>query len=85
MQIANAVQTRLSDTCQQRIQLSDIAKLCKAIVASRPCRDCHTVRDEILTLASLWNLANDGLDEQSDELLAYLAGLVTNINSRGSG
>jgi len=84
MQIVNAIQARFPDTCQQRIQLNDIAKLCKTIVASRPGRDCHTVRDEILTLACLWNLANDGLDEQSDELLAYLAGLVTNINGRGS-
>ena len=85
LQIVNAVQARFPDTCQQRIQLNDIAKLCKTIVASRPCRDCHTVRDEILTLACLWNLGNDGLDEQSDELLAHLAGLVTNMNSRGSG
>jgi hypothetical protein len=84
-QIVDALQAKFPETCDQRVGFHDVTRLCKIVVASRPCRDCHTIRDELLTVAALWNLASDGLDEQSDELLAYLANLIGNSNGRRSG
>src|SRR5262245_16298199 len=85
MQIVDALHTRFPETSDQRVRFNDVTRLCKIVVASRPCRDCHSIRDELLTVAALWNLANDGLDEQSDELLAYVADLIGNSNSRRNG
>jgi hypothetical protein len=72
-QVTGVLRARMPEASHHRFNLNDVVKLCKALIASRPCRDCHDVRDEILTIASLWDLASDHLDEQSDELLAYLA------------
>jgi hypothetical protein len=45
-------------------------------VASRACRDCHDVRDDILSIACLWDLTNDTLEQQSDELLTCLSTFI---------
>jgi hypothetical protein len=75
-EITRAFRARFPEAPAQRLGLGEIAKLLKSLVASRAGRDCHQVRDDILTIACLWNLASDALDEQSDELLAYLADFI---------
>jgi hypothetical protein len=75
-EITRALRTRLPDAPHQQIGLGEIAKLCKALVSARACRDCHDVRDDILSIACLWDLTNDTLEQQSDELLACLSTFI---------
>jgi hypothetical protein len=75
-EITRALQARFPDAPHQRIGLAEIAKLCKSLVASRACRDCHDVRDDILSIACLWDLTNDTLEQQSDELLTCLSTFI---------
>jgi len=75
-EIAGALRARFPDAPQQSIALDDIAKLCKALVAARGCRDCHDVRDQILAIVCLWDLRRDALEDQSDELLDCLTEFV---------
>lgn len=75
-EITRAFRARFPDGPQQRIGLAEVARLCKSLVSSGACRDCHDVRDDILTIACLWDLASDTLEEQSDELLAALTAFI---------
>ena len=75
-EITRAFRARFPDGPQQRIGLAEVARLCTSLVSSGACRDCHDVRDDILTIACLWDLASDALEEQSDELLAALTDFI---------
>jgi hypothetical protein len=75
-EITSAFRARFPDGPQQRIGLAEVAKLCKSLVASAACRDCHDVRDDILAIACLWDLASDALEEQSDDLLCALTAFI---------
>jgi hypothetical protein len=75
-EITRALHARFPDAPHQRIGLGEIAKLCKSLVASRACRDFHDVRDDILSIACLWDLTNDTLEQQSDELLTCLSTFI---------
>src|SRR5215510_1062274 len=75
-EITRALRARFPDAPHQGIGLGEIAMLCKALVSSRACRDCHDVRDDILSIACLWDLTNDTLEQQSDELLACLSAFI---------
>jgi hypothetical protein len=83
-EITRALRARFPDTPLQRIGLDAVAKLCKALVAARACRDCHDVRDDILSIACLWDLASDDLEEQSDELLACLCAFISDMGHGGT-
>jgi hypothetical protein len=52
--------------------LKDVAELCRRHARAHP-RDWNAVRDDILTIACEWDLANDRLDAQSDACLDCLA------------
>jgi len=80
-EITRALRARFPDAPHQRIGLGEIAKLCKALVSARACRDCHDVRDDILSIACLWDLSNDTLEQQSDELLACLSEFIADKTS----
>ena len=67
--IRAAVKARLPDKSAATIGLADIAELCKRDLKARPTRDCHDVRDQILQIATEWNLDRDALDQQSDVCL----------------
>jgi hypothetical protein len=75
-EITRAFRARFPDAPQQQIGLGEVAQLCKALVAARASRDCHDVRDDILSIACLWDLTKDNLEEQSDELLDYLSAFI---------
>jgi hypothetical protein len=75
-EITRAFRARFPDAPRQGIGLGEVAKLCKALVSARACRDFHDVRDDILSIACLWDLAKDNLEEQSDELLDYLSAFI---------
>jgi hypothetical protein len=55
------------------VGLKEVAELCKRSAASRPGRDWHAVRGQILTIGCEWDLANDSLDHQPDACLDCLA------------
>jgi hypothetical protein len=42
------------------------------------------VRDDILSIACLWDLASDDLEEQSDELLACLSAFISDMGHSGT-
>jgi hypothetical protein len=83
-EITSALRARFPEAPHHRIGLGEVAKLCKALVAARAARDCHDVRDEILTIACLWDLTNDNLEAQSDELLAYLSAFIADKGLAGT-
>ena len=83
-EITRTLRARFPDTPPQRIGLEAVAKLCKALVSARACRDCHDVRDDILSIACLWDLASDDLEEQSDELLACLSAFISDMGHGGT-
>jgi hypothetical protein len=56
-----------------RAGLGDVAELCRRHALARPGRDWNDVRDDVLTIACEWDLANDRLDTQSDRCLDCLA------------
>jgi hypothetical protein len=59
-----------------RIGLKEVAELCRRRAVSRPGRDWHAVRDQILTIGCEWDLASDSLDDQPDACLDCLARFV---------
>src|SRR5262249_24308708 len=75
-EITRALRARFPDAPHQGIGLGEIARLCKSLVASRACRDCHDVRDDLLSIACLWDLPNDTLEQQPAEPLACLIAFI---------
>jgi hypothetical protein len=67
---------RLRATNSARIGLMDIADASRMLLGSGEVRDCHAVRDALLTIACEWDLQHDRLDEQSDACLAVIAALL---------
>jgi hypothetical protein len=67
--IRAAVKARLPDKSAATIGLADIAELCKRDLKARPTRDCHAVRDQVLTIGIEWDLDRDALDRQSNGCL----------------
>ena len=68
----------IRDACHAsgNVELEHIVQLVKA-TASRPCaRDCHDTRDRVLLIAATWSLDCQGLDQQPDECLAAIVGLI---------
>jgi len=53
--------------------LKEVAELCRPHVLAHPGWDWNDVRDEMLTIACEWDLANDRLEAQSDACLDCLA------------
>jgi hypothetical protein len=53
------------------VGLQDIAALCGRRVRAH--RDVHAVRDDLLTIACEWDLAQDRLEDQSDVCLDAIA------------
>lgn len=67
---------RLRPTNFACIGLMDIADTLRMLWGSAAVRDCHAVRDALLTIACEWDLQRDRVDEQSDVCLAVIAGLL---------
>ena len=57
---------------QERAGLKEVAELCRRHALAHP-MDCNDVRDAMLTICCEWDLAEDGLDAQSDACLDCLA------------
>jgi len=64
-----AVKARLTDKIAATIGLAVIAELCKRDLKARPARDLYDVRDQILQIATEWDLDRDALDQQSNVCL----------------
>ena len=72
--IKHAIERTMPSLMDARsIGLKDVAALCRKRVAAHPGSDWPATRDEILTIASEWNLAHDDLEAQSDACLAFLS------------
>lgn len=67
---------QLRATNSARIGLMDIADASRMLLGSAAVRDCHAVRDALLTVACEWDLQHDRLAEQSDACLAVIAALL---------
>ena len=61
----------------QNVRLEEIAALCGQRARSRAGRDCHAVRDLLLTIASEWDLGREQLEDQSDACLAAIAEMLS--------
>jgi hypothetical protein len=71
--IRRALSTFAPELAEARVGLLDIAELCRRSAVSRPGRDWHDVREQILTVGCEWDLTNDSLEEQPDSCLDCLA------------
>ena len=71
--IHGAFQARLPGVLPANSGLKDVAELCRRDYAGRPGRDWTDVRDQLLTIAIEWDLADDTLDRQSDACLRAVA------------
>jgi hypothetical protein len=67
--------TRVSHV-DQGAGLQEIAAVCAIRASARAARDCHALRDQLLTIACEWDLASEGLDDQSDTCLAAIADML---------
>jgi hypothetical protein len=61
----------------QDASLIDIAVLCAPRARARLGSDCHSVRDEVLTIAAEWDLRRERLEDQSDACIAAIAAMLT--------
>jgi hypothetical protein len=71
--IRRAIRTMAPELADASAGLKEVAELCRRRAVSRPGRDWHAVRDDILTIGCEWDLASDNLDHQSDACLEYIA------------
>ena len=69
--IEHAIAARMPEL-QGRVGLTEIAELCRRHALAHP-RDWNDVRDAMLVICCEWDLAEDGLDVQSDACLHHLA------------
>jgi hypothetical protein len=60
----------------QIIGLEEIASLCGRRARSQSARDCHAMRDLLLTIACEWDLGQERLEDQSDACLAAIAEMI---------
>ena len=71
-----AVEARMPDVTSQKAGLRDVAELCKRDFAARPGRDSTRVRDQLLLIASEWDLNQDRLDKQTNTCLGSVASFL---------
>ena len=71
--IHGAFEARMPEVVPASSGLKDVAELCRRDYAGRPGRDWTDVRDQLLTIAIEWDLANDSLGRQPDACVRALA------------
>jgi hypothetical protein len=71
--IQGAFQGQMPEQLPATSGLKDVAELCKRDYASRPGRDFHDVRDQLLLIGIEWDLGRDRLDRQSAACLRAIA------------
>jgi hypothetical protein len=74
--IRSALPGRAQRGDDQNVGLQEIGTLCRQRARSLTGRDCHAVRDLLLTIASEWDLGCERLEEQSDVCLAAIAEML---------
>ena len=74
--IYGAFEARMPDVTCQKAGLRDVAELCKRDFAARPGRDSTRVRDQLLLIASEWDLNHDRLDKQTNICLGSVASFL---------
>jgi hypothetical protein len=71
--IRRAISETVPEFADASIGLKEVAELCRRRAASRPGRDRHAVRDQILKIGCEWDLASDRLDDQPEACLDCVA------------
>ena len=71
--ISAALASKLQLRIDQSAALQEIAALCSKRAPAQGARDCHVVRDQLLTIACEWDLGRERLEDQSDACLAAIA------------
>lgn len=75
--IRSALAGRLRETAVMQVGLIEIAALCASRARAVAGRDCHSLRDQLLTIACEWDLGRDSLEDQPDACLAAIADMLT--------
>lgn len=68
----------LRDACGATgpIEFEHVVELVKSKAPQHVARDCHAARDQILLIATTWQLDRQLLDQQSDECLAAIVAFI---------
>lgn len=74
--IRSALTRKMQLRTEQNAGLKEIAALCAQRTRALASRDCHAVRDQLLTIACEWDLRRDRLEGQSDACLAAIADML---------
>lgn len=74
------IRTALTSNLQLRVDqsagLGEIAALCAERAPAKAARDCHAVRDQLLTIACEWDLGRERLEDQSDACITAIAEML---------
>ena len=71
--VRRAIAARMPDLVDAPIGLKDVAELCRRQASAFPGGDFHARRNEILMIASEWDLLHDRIEDQSDACLRCVA------------
>ena len=75
--IRSALSGKFQPGAGENAGLQEIATLCGQRARSLTGRDCHAMRDLLLTIASEWDLGHERLEDQSDACLAAISDLLS--------